>query len=157
MSRLIKKSLSIYLCITICLLTTSCTRMIYGKQTPLASITPITLNIPVGYIDAYANIKQYYGACVARKSMILPNGQYTIPVSVKTLLDRDMNRAELAVFLGPMMTEFLKFRQSEENSTIIEYYVAPPSGLFKNTLEKKQHQQIKLIETVAQQPQDKCL
>lgn len=99
----------------------------------LEKTTPQTVQLPVNYIDAYANAKDYYLRCATRRGVSYPITVYTNgtpvtitnttpDVSVSSNLDRQNQSATLSIVEGANVSEYTVFSAIDERQTQVRFY-----------------------------------
>ena len=99
----------------------------------LEKTTPHVVQLPISYVDAYANAKDYYLRCATRRGVSYPITVYTngMPVtitnttpdvSVSSSLDRQNKSAKLGIVEGANVTEYTVFSEIDERQTQVSFY-----------------------------------
>ena len=114
----------------------------------LGKTTPQTVQLPVNYIDAYANAKDYYLRCATRRGVSYPITVYTNgtpvtitnttpDVSVSSNLDRQKQSATLSVVEGANVSEHTLFSAIDEHQTQVNFYTKTPGYLRSQTYKQQ--------------------
>lgn len=114
----------------------------------LEKTTPQTVQLPINYIDAYANAKDYYLRCATRKGVSYPITVYTNgtpvtitnttpDVSVSSNLSRKNKSATLSVLQGADVLEYTVFSEIDESKTQVSFYNKTSGYLRTQTYKQK--------------------
>ena len=114
----------------------------------LEKTTPQTVQLPVNYIDAYANAKDYYLRCATKSGVSYPITVYTNgtpvtitnttpDVSVSSNLDRKNKLATLSILEDANVSEYTVFSEIDENKTQVNFYNKTSGYLRSQTYKKK--------------------
>lgn len=114
----------------------------------LGKTIPQTVQLPVNYIDAYANAKDYYLRCATRRGISYPITVYTNgtpvtitnttpDVSVSSNLDRKNKLATLSVVEGANVSEHTVFSEIDESKTQVSFYNKTSGYLRSQTYKQK--------------------
>lgn len=114
----------------------------------LEKSTPQVAQLPINYIDAYANAKNFYLRCATRSSTSYPvtvysNGtpitvtQHTPSVEVSSKLSRQTRSAHLNIVEGGNIAEHAKFSAIDENTTQVSLYTKQQGYLRSQAYKEK--------------------
>ncbi|WP_199506958.1 MULTISPECIES: hypothetical protein [unclassified Psychrobacter] len=113
----------------------------------LEKTTPQTVQLPVNYIDAYANAKDYYLRCATKSGVSYPITVYangtpvtitntTPDISVSSNLDRKNKLATLSILEGANVSEHTVFSEIDDSKTQVSFY-NKTSGYLRSTTYKQ--------------------
>lgn len=135
----------------------------------LEQTTPQIFTLPVNYVDAYANAKDYYQKCIARASVSYPvtvnsNGipitimSNTPEVRVLGELDRENKLAYLNVYIGADIDQRARLSELDTQTTAVSFY-AQKVGLLRSDAHKQkvQDEQVALFKQVSLNRVPKCI
>lgn len=135
----------------------------------LEKSTPQVVQLPINYIDAYANAKDFYLRCATRSSTSYPvtvynNGspvtitQHTPSVEVSSKLNRQTKSAHISILEGSNIAEHAKFSAIDENTTQVSLYTKQQGYLRSQTYkEKVQMAKFELLKKVSLNGSNGCI
>ncbi len=135
----------------------------------LEKTTPQTVQLPINYIDAYANAKDYYLRCATKKGISYPITVYTNgtpvtitnttpDVSVSSNLDRKNKLATLSIVEGASVSEHSVFSEIDESKTQVSFYNKTSGYLRSQTHKQKMEtEKFDLIKKVSLDRNTACI
>lgn len=114
----------------------------------LEKTTPQVVQLPINYVDSYANAKDFYLRCATRRGVSYPITVYTNgtpvtitnttpDVSVSSNLDRQNKSATLSVVEGANVSEHTVFSAINEHQTQVSFYTKTPGYLRSQTYKQQ--------------------